>query len=408
MQISATQRLVFKNTFVQLISRFFSSGSTFLIGILLARSLGAAGFGDLSKITTYVPFFYLIVDLGLNASFLRLRKEDKKIEWKDLFALRLTIGALAVAASIAITFLLPYGTDQGYTDLVRTGIFLYSLSIVTHAIITSANAMFQEHLEYDKNAVALVIGSLISVVGIFYIQTSVLTAISLLLLGSAVTAILSLFFVAKRTSIIPVVDWSRAKQLLIDTAPLSLTLLFNLLYFRIDSVILTINRPTYEVGVYNLAYKFFEFFLVIPVFFMNSLYPILLQQNNNTAVFNATLKKAGLFLLLLGVLTSCIVWVSSPLLPLINSSFSDATTILKILAVSFPIYFVSNLTLWTLITKRRHKALTIIYGSAMIINILSNLVFIPLYGPIASAVITVIGEGLVLVLSIIVLLFVIP
>ena len=58
----------------------------------------------------------------------------------------------------------------------------------------------------------------------------------------------------------------RLRSLFIASFPLGLTLLFNVVYFHIDSIILTFTRTSAEVGIYGLAYKIFELPLVLPTF----------------------------------------------------------------------------------------------------------------------------------------------
>jgi O-antigen/teichoic acid export membrane protein len=55
--------------------------------------------------------------------------------------------------------------------------------------------------------------------------------------------------------------------------------------------------------------------------------------------------------------------------------------------------------MWSLIVIGKQKALTLIYGTTMIINLLLNLLLIPVYGALASAYVTIATEIMVLILS---------
>lgn len=389
--------LVFHNTLFQFLGRIVSSGSTFLISVFVAQRLGVQGFGDFSKIITYVPFFFLITDLGLNASFLRLSPLIKNLTWRDLFGLRLLLSLAAVLTSVFVVLLLPEGVDQGYTREVKQGIILYSLSIFFHGVITTTNAVFQKSLSYQYSAISLVGGSLFSILSIIFLPKTGVFAVMSLLVGVGTSAILSLLFASKIERIAFRFSWDHIKILLKDAAPLALTLVFNLVYFRIDSILLTLTRTTAEVGTYNLAYKFFEFPLLFPILFMNSLFPLLLKQTKRA--FQRTVKKAAVILFGLGVGCTILGTALSPLLGLINSDFTVVSPLLQTLSLSFPFFFLSNLVMWILITKRLNQELVAIYGFVMVVNIVCNLLFIPLYGPVAAAVITIVGEGLVLSLG---------
>ncbi|MFZ5845529.1 MAG: polysaccharide biosynthesis C-terminal domain-containing protein, partial [Patescibacteria group bacterium] len=199
----------------------------------------------------------------------------------------------------------------------------------------------------------------------------------------------------------------RASELLkifVPAIPLGLAILFNLVYFHVDSVILALTRSTLEVGIYGLAYKVFEVSLVLPTFFMNAVYPLLLRATGESEVARSKFRKLffrSLYFLSLGSLFSLIVfWVAAPLLTLVRPDFALSIAALRVFALGLPLFFVSALLFWTLIALGKQKLLVVIYGIAMVANILSNLVFIPRYGYMAAAWITVVSEGLVLLMLI--------
>jgi len=63
------KKIIAVNTITQLVGRAISAVTTLLVTLLIARELGAGGYGDFVKITTYAAFFYLAVDFGINAIF---------------------------------------------------------------------------------------------------------------------------------------------------------------------------------------------------------------------------------------------------------------------------------------------------------------------------------------------------
>ncbi len=68
--------------------------------------------------------------------------------------------------------------------------------------------------------------------------------------------------------------------------------------------------------------------------------------------------------------------------------------------LGFPLFFVTPLTLWLGIILKKTKELLFIYGFAAIVNLVANLVFVPAFGYNAAAVITILSELLILVLSV--------
>lgn len=396
--INIMRFLVAANTISQLVGKLLGAGTTFFISLLLARRFGVEGYGDFIKITTYVAFFFLLADFGLNAVYLQKQKEEHA--FGALVGLRLIGGIFLVFLSLAILAFLPKGESQGYTNIVRFGIVLFAPAIFFQAMITSANAVFQKHLRYDFAAYAIAAGMAVSLLVLFMllrISTSAAVVGSLTLLsGSAATALVS-FMGVKRLEHALTVSYSPAHTapLLVAAVPLGLTLLFTIIYGHIDSVILTLTRNTTEVGIYGLAYKVFEFFLVLPTFFMNVMYPLMLRTENKKQI----IKKSFFFLLLVSCLLSLVTWFSAPLLGEIQSGFAASTPALRVLSLSLPFFFISALCMWALIALNKQMLLVFIYGGVMILNVALNAWLIPDWGYMAAAWITLISEGLVLLVS---------
>jgi len=406
------------NTSSQLVARGISALTTFLITLVVARRFGAQGLGDFVKITTFLAFFYLIADFGINAIYLQRAPLPVKTKepapdtgWEDLLILRICLSVFLVMIAVFCLFLFPQGNTQGYTQFVRIGIILFTPSIVFQALITTANALFQKHLRYDMSTIALTVGSVVSVALIYFVArqsesaTGVLFAIIALLTGAAATAATGLVLTRKfyRTSRLSF-SLPRIRTLFFASVPLGITLLFNLVYFRVDSIILTLTRSTAEVGVYGLAYKIFELFLVFPTFFMNSVYPIMVRtvgQNQSEdkkkfahLVFRSALLLGGFSLVATGVF-----WMGAPIVTWIRSDFASGVSAARILSLGLPFFFLSSLAMWILIAKKQQLLLVKIYGISMIINVLLNILFIPRYGYMAAAWITGISEMIVLVMS---------
>ncbi len=397
------------NTIAQIIGKIISGGTTFLVSILLAHALGVEGYGDFTKITTYVAFFYLFCDFGLNAAYLQLADKQTALKTKNaLFTVRCIISILLMFITLAITTFLPGSSEQGYSTVVKMGIILFTPTVLLQALITTTNALFQERLRYDFATYATTIGSLVTLVCIFFMSKTLLPSAMLFgsllafLIGSFFTVITALFFVKKIVGLPAfVIDAHTIKKLLSTALPLGITLLFNVIYFRIDSVILTISRSTMEVGTYGLAYKFFEMALVIPTFFMNAALPalVLAKKNSDTKKLQAQIKTSGITLFLLSIVVSVGGWIAAPLFSLIKPEFVSSILPFKLLLMGLPIFYLSSLTMWILVVEKKQTQMLIIYALSMVINIIANAVFIPQYGYMAAAWVTILSEVFILTTS---------
>lgn len=397
------------NTVAQFAGKVASAGVMFLVALIIARSFGADGFGDFTKITTYVAFFYLLADFGLNAVFLQ-NEQKSDGSWGNLFILRILTSIILIILSLSILFFLPYGSDRGYTYFARLGIILYSPTILFQALITTANALFQKHLRYELATLALVIGDIVSLVLVGLTaflavsSGSVVSAVSLML-GAGVTGIVSLILAYRLEKTAKISFSLKAmKELLLGSMPLGIMLIFNQVYFRFDSFVLTLTRSTAEVGLYGFAYKIFEMPLVIPTFFMNAVYPLLLQAkardqlSEESQLFENLFKKSFKTLLLSSLIIVILFWLAAPLLTLVRPEFSGSELPLRILVLGLPIFFTTSLLMWVIVAVGEQKVLPLVYGISMILIIAADIVFIPKFGYISAALITDLAEISVLMM----------
>ena len=152
---------VILNTGAQIFGKAFTASITLLITIIIGRTLGPQGYGDFTKIFVFVGYFYTLSDFGLNAIYIKLsQKEDQASLFQVLIALRLILGIFLALAAVFIAFFLPYNPAQniGFSPLVKTGILIASLTILTQSLFTTANAYFQKILRYDLSTIAASVG----------------------------------------------------------------------------------------------------------------------------------------------------------------------------------------------------------------------------------------------------------
>lgn len=399
------------NTVSQLVGRVLSTIVMTIVSFLLARQFGANGYGDFVKITTYVGFFYLFADFGLNAAYVQGSIEanapatDTK-GWRQLFGLRLVWSVFLVGVAFFVLSLFPEGSGQGYTPLVRLGILFMTPVIVAQAATTTTNAYFQKILRYDLATIAQNAGSVVTLVTALYfllfthVNGAYLGVIAVFA-GSFVTVVFALYYVRKfHGAVLPLFSLKHMVRDFGKTLPLGLTLIFNLIYFHSDSVVLTLTRSTHEVGVYGLAYKVFELPLVFPLFFINAIYPILVKAGRSKSSSPQNIFWQSMWFLLGSSLVALIgLWIAAPLVALVRPDFVDSVEPLRILLLGLPIFFVTALLMWVLIAQKQPWKLLVIHTIAMCINVGLNIVFIPMYGYIAAAWITGASELFILITS---------
>ncbi len=402
------------NTISQLVGRVISVASMAIVSFLIAQQFGPDGYGDFVKITTYAAFFYTLADFGLNAVYVQRsvaadQATTRARLWQTLFGLRLVMGVALMSVAYLLLFFLPGSSDQGYTPLVRFGIVLLTPVLLAQTTTTTANAWFQKMLRYDLATLAQNAGSavmLITAVALFLlfpIQGAIIGVIALMF-GSVVTASVSLYFVRKtKGTVKPIIRWPSMRDDFRRALPLGLTLVFNLIYFHADSVILTLTRSTHEVGIYGLAYKVFELPLVLPIFFMNAVYPLLLQAYSQGKEQSANIFwRSMAFLLVSSIIIAFGLWIAAPLVVFIRPDFAESIVPLRVLLLGLPVFFVSAHLMWVLVAQKKPWQLLAIHTVSMGANVGLNMLLTPSYGYMAAAWITIVTELCILVASVIV------
>jgi O-antigen/teichoic acid export membrane protein len=411
-----TIRILATNTMAQLVGKVVTAGSTILITRLIAGSegLGRVGYNDFAIITAYAAYFYILTDFGLNAIGAKEITQDESRGPRyvsNLLTMRLVMSLALIMLGLAILAFLPYSVP------VKLGSMLMLVTVVGQAIFTNNNVLFQAKLRYHESVIASIVGSLVSLglaFVVYAIGGGLFGYILAMVIGSASMAIMSLILVGRYVPLRLTVDLPLWRHLALAALPLGVTIILNLAYFKSDTFILSVvngdpsmqmsgNADWYDVGLYNMAYKVFEVFLVIPIYVVNVLYPMLVKQAEAGAgALKEIFFRALGGLLALSLIMAAGTWVFAPLMIDVvsagNEQFAASVDILRWLGLSIPLFFVSNLLLWTIMTLGRQRVLAFYYGVAAVVNIGLNIWLIPQYGYWAAVGTTALTELITLVL----------
>jgi O-antigen/teichoic acid export membrane protein len=397
-------KLIAKNTLYQIIARGATSFIGFLITLIIAWKFGVLGYGDFTKITSYVALFYLVIDFGLNAFFLQY----ENAKFRNLFYLRMLISVGIFLLLNLLAVFLPYNAvlGTGFSAAERFGIFLFSFGIFAQSIILSASAIFQKKVNYYFYMVGAIVGSVVNLIIVLILAFLNFSLIYILLgfvISSFITALLLLYFVKEKT--LPIsLDKNFAIKIVQASWPIGLMLIFNLVYFRADIFLLSILKTTKDVGIYGLSYKFFDFLIALPLFLSNAIYPFLLKAKADNRLFLDTTAKYFLVFLIASFIVIIPFWFISPLFALVKPDFAASMLPFRILLLSLPFFFTTSFLQWILITLDKQKYLMMVYLVSTVLNILLNIIFIPQFSYVACATITLVSEGVVFVFLLVPLL----
>jgi len=391
--------LIGYNTFVQLIGKAASTVLAFVSVGLLTRYLGQEGFGNYSLVFAYLSIFGILADFGLQLTMVReLAKENKKNSAIYGTYLWLKIILVILSTLLAYFFLIFFP----YSQFLKIAIVITSFGFALGALNNYGMVIFQTNLRLDLLTLADVVTKITTVglIALFvFLKSGFYSILNTVLIGNLVGSLLIILLLKKFITFNFQFDTNLAKKIICKSLPVGLISILAFLYFKIDTLILSIFRDSSEIGIYSLAYKIIENLLVLWGFYMATVYPLLasLVKKQEEKVWEIW-KQSTILAVASGVVIIFIGWVFAPLIIRIlgGTEFHNSIIALRILLFSVPLFFINNLFYHLFLVKEKMKLLLIAITSSLMINLILNLIFIPKWGYIAAAFNTLITEGYIL------------
>ncbi len=405
MNLNLTQKIAY--------NALFSTGAR-IIEVVLAlviiglttRYLGDGGFGDYIIVITFVYIFSVIADLGLYSIVVREISREGADEEKivnNAFTLRFVAGFFILSSAFFVSLIFPY------SEIVKLGIGVAAIGFWILSNTQVLMGLFQKHLAMDKVAVAEISGRIIQLLFVWTcikFDLGFLYIIFSIFLGAIFNFALILFFTSKYVKIRLRFDFKFWKKLLKQAYPLAISAILVLIYFKLDTIFLSVMKPREDVGVYGLSYKILENLIFFPAMIVGLTMPIMSRyiftdRNRFKSVVQRTLN----FLFIAVVpMTFGTILISDKIIKLIGgeSGFYDSPLVLNILMIALGFIFLGALFSNIIIAANKQKQLAQIYFVGMIFNIITNIIFIPKYSYFGAAITTVATELLVTALMIIV------
>ncbi len=390
---------IFTNTVWQIGSRLADVFLGVLTLALVTRYLGQEQFGHFTTINAWLQVFAIIVDLGLYLTLLRqlatVSKEEQPKLINAIFSLRLITAAIILLTSIGIVWATPYPL------IVKQGVTILALSYCAASLITVLTAIFQYNLHMRLIAVSStvqkIITLLLTVAAIAYWPQSYL--LPLLWVTVAATMIQLMIVIGAVQKISPlrfVIDRKWWQRILLISWPIALTTALNLVYFKMDTVILSWYRPAAEVGLYGASYRVLEIITTFPHMFMGLILAPLTAAwvAKDSDRLRSLWQRSWEFfaLIVMPLITGGFVLAEPVMVLIAGPEFIGAAPILQILLLATGAIFFGVLFTYMVLVVGRQKALIPSFIVAAIGAILAYIYFIPLYGMLAAAWITVIIE----------------
>jgi len=414
----STARKVLSNTVVQVAGRLFMALLSVLIVKLITNYLGVEGYGRYAAIYEFLAFFGIAADLGLFTIAVReMAKEDSQKEQERILAniisLRMILCAVVMSVAIGTAYVIPEYRE------IHLGIMIASVAVFLSIIQSALASLLQLNLKMQWAALAQALGKMTALSYMAYVVLYGFTSDSatgfyhLILAGVVGNIVLAFvtFLAARKYGKIRVGrDFKYMKDVFFRCLPYGLALVLNMIYFRIGSIMLLLMKGPVDVGLYSVPMRILEILSLVPVFFMNSVLPVLTRHiKEKTARVAEILKYSFDFLfmaavpLVIGafVLAYPIIFVisSEEFLSDVSAGFYGSDIVLKILMAAMAIAFINSLFIYSLIATSHQNKLLWINGSCAVLNVCLNLFLISDFGARGAAMTAICTEILLFVLA---------
>lgn len=389
------------NTLVQVAGKgIFGLSGLFLVAYL-TRHLGPAGFGVCVTLFAWVSTVIVLADLGLYLTGVRkfsLSSEKFKTTCKNLLPARLVTCITALFIAGLLLLFIPYSTEQ-------TKLILLSLpSVLFISWARAYKSWFQARLVMHFPALAEVSGCLmmvaVTVAGIQNAKTmeESLYYIVLGLNSGAFLYLMLAFFFAWRTGY-PGFRFqiNEIVRIIKEAAPLGLSALLAILYFRFDMLMLSWMKPVSHVGVYGSAYTIVEISAVLPAIFLGSMIPLFVSSlNEKMGDIRYHYQNAFSILFVVAVpMTVGGLVLADPIMTMIRGEstvFAGSTSVFQILLLVSVLMFWGQLNGHILVSGGKQGVILKIYLILVPLNIALNLLLIPPFSYTGAAVATLTSE----------------
>lgn len=375
--------------------QMFSLLVSFFIGAWIARYLGPENYGVLNYSIAFVGIFGFISSLGVDGILNReliQTPEKRDVLLGTAFRLKLLGGAIAFC--LAIVSVLIIETDPPVKILVA----LFSFSFISQSIgiiSTYFNAEVKAKNNVKAQLFAMFISSILKV-AVILLGKGVIWLVIVFVLDSVWQGIGLLK--AYKNFGLKISNWKfdkiLAKNLLRNSWPLMLASAAGFITIKIDQVLIGQMLGNREVGIYAAAVKLVEVWYFIPGIICTALFPAILNaKKTSEESYKRRLKNFYVLMFLIPVLMAIpITLLAKPIIQILfGSGYLESVIILRIYIWSSIGFFLGWAVIQYLMSENLIKTIFWLNLCAMIVNIVLNLIFIPIWGIAGSAYATLIS-----------------
>ncbi len=404
-----------RNSGVPVLLSLFNKAIDFVFAAAMLRILTRGEAGAFYYAVVIIGWFEILGNFGLNTYLTREVARDRGaagfyLRRTSVLRLRLIVAWVPLLLLFfAYLALRPAdAADQALNGQIALSVLVFYLALIPASLNSGLSALFYA---FEKAEFPAFLSTFIAILNL-------VIRLAVLLFGGGIIglAFVSLFL----STITYIIMRSGARQflrsedarpaisqpessrtILAESWPLLLNHLLATVFFKIDVVLLEHIKSKDVVAQYSTSYKWIDALGVIPSFFTMAMLPILSRQAaTDRDALRRTYFLAVKLLVMVAVPVAVVTTFLAPTLVGILGGAAyvqDGTRALQIMIWFAPIGWINSLTQYVLIALNLQRPLRGPFIAGVLFNIVANLLFIPLFSYQASAFITILSEGVLLI-----------
>ncbi len=397
---NVVQRIA-KNSAIPIASQLTNRAVDLVFAAFALRLLGVTGNGQYAVAVVTWLYLKTISDFGL--SVLVTREAAREPERTGMLLGSSTIMRIVVLVGVTPFALVYVLGGLAWFDLspVSAGaIGLLMLSIIPGSYGEAVNSVFNARERMELPAIlniftnlsrfGLGLAALFAGFGVVGLGAAALLATAI----SAGAYHVSLHHLNVRP------EWMLTREQLSWFARVSWPLLLNALllnlFFRVDVFVIQAAQGDAALGTYDAAYKFVNMLIILPAYFTLAIFPILSRfaVRSSDQLLSAFRMASRFMMIIAWPITIVTVFMATWMIRVLGGDeFLPASAeVLQVIIWFLPLSFVNGVIQYSLIAANQQRTISAAFGLAVGFNFLSNLVFVPVYGYMAAAVITILTE----------------
>lgn len=396
-----TIQRIAKNSAIPIASQLTNRAVDLVFAAFALRLLGVSGNGQYAIAVVTWLYLKTISDFGLSVLVTREAARDPERAGGLLGASTLMrILVLGLIAPFAVIYVMGGLAWFDMAPVSAWAIIIMMLSIIPGSYGEAVNSVFNGRERMELPAILNIFTNL-SRFGLGLAALFAGYGVIGLALAALVATIVSAgaYHVSLRhLDILP--SWGVSKEQIWWFASVSWPLLLNALllnlFFRVDVFVIQAAQGDAALGTYDAAYKFVNMLIILPAYFTLAIFPILSrlaagQQDQLLRGF----REASRFLLIIAwpITISTIALAPWMIRVLGGEAFlPESANVLRVIIWFLPLSFVNGVIQYTLIAANQQRTISFAFAIAVGFNFVANLIFVPIYGYMAAAAITIATE----------------